>query len=346
MSASRPNLRTIADRLGLSVTTVSRALKDGPEVKPDTVARVKAAAAEIGYQPDARGVMLRTGKTMQVCSILYSPEVGDYGDPGFLAQVESLTQGLEIDNYSLLVLAQTRGEDPLDPVRKVHTQRLADAVVFSRTTLQDNRAKYCLQHDFPFVSFGRTELLTPHAFVDHDDEQAAYDAVKRLLDDGHRKIAMIDPPEALTFFGYRKQGARRAMVDAGLDPDSLICMPSDVSVRAAREAITRLFGTQRDVTAIVCASQMTMIGALEALMELGMDTIRDGIGVVGFGGMPFRMLSKQKLAYYYQPQRHVGEVIARHLHDLMNGTPAENLQTLLPYQRIDDLAAFREGEDF
>ena len=346
MSASRPNLRTIADRLGLSVTTVSRALKDGPEVKPDTVARVKAAAAEIGYQPDARGVMLRTGKTMQVCSILYSPEVGDYGDPGFLAQVESLTQGLEIDNYSLLVLAQTRGEDPLDPVRKVHTQRLADAVVFSRTTLQDNRAKYCLQHDFPFVSFGRTELLTPHAFVDHDDEQAAYDAVKRLLDDGHRKIAMIDPPEALTFFGYRKQGARRAMVDAGLDPDSLICMPSDVSVRAAREAITRLFGNQRDVTAIVCASQMTMIGALEALMELGMDTIRDGIGVVGFGGMPFRMLSKQKLAYYYQPQRHVGEVIARHLHDLMNGTPAENLQTLLPYQRIDDLAAFREGEDF
>jgi LacI family transcriptional regulator len=49
MSAARPNLRTIADRLGLSITTVSRALKDGPEVKPDTVARVKAAAAEIGY---------------------------------------------------------------------------------------------------------------------------------------------------------------------------------------------------------------------------------------------------------------------------------------------------------
>ncbi|KJE33639.1 LacI family transcriptional regulator [Thalassospira sp. HJ] len=346
MSAARPNLRTIADRLGLSITTVSRALKDGPEVKPDTVARVKAAAADIGYQPDARGVMLRTGKTMQVCSILYSPEVGDYGDPGFLAQVESLTQGLEADNYSLLVLAQTRGEDPLDPVRKVHTQRLADAVVFSRTTLQDSRAKYCLQHDFPFVSFGRTELLTPHAFVDHDDEQAAYDAVTRLLDDDHRKIGMIDPPEALTFFGYRKQGARRAMVDAGLDPDSLIWMPSDISVRAARESTTRLFNAQRDVTAVVCASQMTMIGALEALMELGMDTIRDGIGVVGFGGMPFRMLSKQKLAYYYQPQRLVGEVLANHLHDLMNGTPASELQTLLPYHRIDDLAAFRDGEDF
>ncbi|HCW68639.1 MAG TPA: LacI family transcriptional regulator [Thalassospira lucentensis] len=346
MPASRPNLRTIAKHLGLSVTTVSRALKDGPEVKPGTVAKVKAAAEQIGYQPDARGVMLRTGKTMQVCSILYSPEVGDYGDPGFLAQVESLAQGLEVDRYSLVVLAQTSNKDPLEPVIRVHTQRMADAVVFSRTTSQDSRAKYCLQHDFPFVSFGRTELLTPHAFVDHDDEQAAYDAVKRLIVDGHRKIGMIDPPENLTFFGYRKQGARRAMTEAGLDPESLIWMRSDVSVRAARDATTALFRTQRDATAIVCASQMTMIGALEALMELNMDTIRDGIGVVGFGGMPFRMLSKQKLAYYYQPQRHVGEVLARHLHDLMVGVPAQELQTLLPYRRIDDLAAFREGEDF
>ena len=346
MPASRPNLRTIAEHLGLSVTTVSRALKDGPEVKPGTVAKVKAAAEQIGYQPDARGVMLRTGKTMQVCSILYSPEVGDYGDPGFLAQVESLAQGLEADRYSLVVLAQTSNKDPLEPVIRVHTQRMADAVVFSRTTSQDSRAKYCLQHDFPFVSFGRTELLTPHAFVDHDDEQAAYDAVKRLIADGHRKIGMIDPPENLTFFGYRKQGARRAMTEAGLDPESLVWMRSDVSVRAARDATTALFRTQRDATAIVCASQMTMIGALEALMELNMDTIRDGIGVVGFGGMPFRMLSKQKLAYYYQPQRRVGEVLARHLHDLMVGVPAQELQTLLPYRRIDDLAAFREGEDF
>jgi|TARA_R110000803_G_scaffold12322_4_gene35695 LacI family transcriptional regulator len=346
MPASRPNLRTIAEHLGLSVTTVSRALKDGPEVKPGTVAKVKAAAEQIGYQPDARGVMLRTGKTMQVCSILYSPEVGDYGDPGFLAQVESLAQGLEADRYSLVVLAQTSNKDPLEPVIRVHTQRMADAVVFSRTTSQDSRAKYCLQHDFPFVSFGRTELLTPHAFVDHDDEQAAYDAVKHLIADGHRKIGMIDPPENLTFFGYRKQGARRAMTEAGLDPESLVWMRSDVSVRAARDATTALFRTQRDATAIVCASQMTMIGALEALMELNMDTIRDGIGVVGFGGMPFRMLSKQKLAYYYQPQRHVGEVLARHLHDLMVGVPAQELQTLLPYRRIDDLAAFREGEDF
>ena len=346
MPASRPNLRTIAEHLGLSVTTVSRALKDGPEVKPGTVAKVKAAAEQIGYQPDARGVMLRTGKTMQVCSILYSPEVGDYGDPGFLAQVESLAQGLEADRYSLVVLAQTSNKDPLEPVIRVHTQRMADAVVFSRTTSQDSRAKYCLQHDFPFVSFGRTELLTPHAFVDHDDEQAAYDAVKHLIADGHRKIGMIDPPENLTFFGYRKQGARRAMTEAGLDPESLIWMRSDVSVRAARDATTTLFRDQRDATAIVCASQMTMIGALEALMELNMDTIRDGIGVVGFGGMPFRMLSKQKLAYYYQPQRHVGEVLAHHLHDLMVGVPAQELQTLLPYRRIDDLAAFREGEDF
>lgn len=171
MTARRQaNLKTLADHLGLSVTTVSRALKDGPEVRPETIARVKEAAASFGYVPNIGGIHLRTGRTMKVCSILFAPEVGDYGDPGFLAQVESLSAGLEVSHYNLLVLAQTGRQTPLEAVRKVYEQRMADAVVFSRTLPLDERVRYCLERDFPFVSFGRTELQTPHAYVDHDDE--------------------------------------------------------------------------------------------------------------------------------------------------------------------------------
>ena len=63
MSKVRPTLRTLARELDLSVTTVSRALKDGPEVHPDTVARVKAAAEAVSYRPDWRAVNLKTGRT-------------------------------------------------------------------------------------------------------------------------------------------------------------------------------------------------------------------------------------------------------------------------------------------
>ncbi|UEM07908.1 LacI family DNA-binding transcriptional regulator (plasmid) [Skermanella rosea] len=346
MTARRQaNLKTLADHLGLSVTTVSRALKDGPEVRPETIARVKEAAASLGYVPNVGGIHLRTGRTMKVCSILFAPEVGDYGDPGFLAQVESLSAGLEVSHYNLLVLAQTGRQTPLEAVRKVYEQRMADAVVFSRTLPLDERVRYCLERDFPFVSFGRTELQTPHAYVDHDDEGAVFDAVTRLAAEGHRRIALINPSGGLTYLGYRLRGYQRALAEAGLPWDPKLSVVADLSVRAAREAARRLVTEGGAATAIICANQMSVVGVLEGLIGCGVDTIRDGLPVVGFGGMPFRMLSEQKVIYYYQPQRRVGEMLAHHTLALLEGRPAETLATVLPYVRIDDLRRFRDSED-
>lgn len=345
MANNRANLKTLADHLGLSVTTVSRALKDGPEVRPETIARVKEAAATFGYVPNIGGVHLRTGRTMKICSILYAPEVGDYGDPGFLAQVESLSKGLETSLYNLIVLAQTEGQGPLDPVRKTFEQRLADAVIFSRTTPQDPRAKYCLEHEFPFVSFGRTELLTPHAFIDHDDEGAVFDAVTALAREGHTRIALLNPTGNLTYLGFRTQGYRRALREAGLPFEPSLLRTATLSVRGNREALKHLLAEDPSVTAFVCANQMSVVGALEGILESGRDTVRDGLRVVGFGGMPFRMLSEQKVVYYYQPQRRVGTVLAHHILGLLNGEPPESQQSILSYTRIEDLRQFRTNED-
>lgn len=346
VTGRRPaNLKTLADHLGLSVTTVSRALKDGPEVRPETIQRVKEAAAAFGYVPNLGGVHLRTGRTMKVCSILFAPEVGDYGDPGFLAQVESLSTGLEPAQYNLLVLAQTRNQSELEPVRKVCEQRMADAVVFSRTTPMDERVRYCLERDYPFVTFGRTELQTPHAFVDHDDEGAVYDAVTHLAADGHRRIALINPLGNLTYLGHRLRGYQRALAESGLPWAPALSLRAELSVRAVREATRTLLTADRSVTALVCANQMSVIGALEGLMACGIDTVREGVTVVGFGGMPFRMLSEQRVVYYYQPQRRVGETLAHHVLALLEGQAPEGLTTILPYARIDNLGHFRNDEE-
>ncbi|QRK07419.1 LacI family DNA-binding transcriptional regulator [Archangium violaceum] len=344
-AGARANLRTLATHLGLSISTVSRALKDGPEVRPETIQRVKEAAARFGYVPNIGGIHLRTGRTFKVCSILYAPEVGDYGEPGFLAQVETLSNGIEPAGYNLIVLAQTGQQTPLDPVRKIYDQRLADAVVFSRTTPMDERARFCLEKDFPFVSFGRTELQTPHAFVDHDDEYAVFDAVMTLARGGHRRIVLLNPSGGFNYVGLRLRGYRRALAEAGLPWDESLVYHGDLSVRGTREAIKLLLERVPSVTAIVCGNQMSIVGTLEGLLESGRDTKKDGLSVVGFGGMPFLTLSEQHVTYYYQPQSRVGTVLASHLKALLNGQPAENLQTVLPYARIDDLRLFRTQDE-
>lgn len=340
-SSPRINLKTLAEHLGLSITTVSRALKDGPEVKPETVARVKQAAAALGYQPDAGGVYLRTGRTMKICSVFFAPEVTDYGDAGFLAQVEGVSRTLEGDSYNLIVLAQTASQSPLDTVRRVFQQRLADGLIFSRTMPMDDRARFCLEFKFPFVSFGRTELQTPHAFVDHDDEGGVYDAVIKLADEGHRRIALFNPTGGLTYAGLRLRGYQRALAEVGLPWDPSLLVSADLSVWASQAALLALLRRDRGVSAILCANQLSMFGAMEAALEHGMNPTRDGLRIVGFGGMPFRMPFEQGVTYYYQPQRRDGEELARHMLALLGGSAPESLQTVLPYQRIDDLQRFR-----
>lgn len=337
----RINLKTLAGHLGLSITTVSRALKDGPEVKPETVARVKQAAASLGYLPDAGGVYLRTGRTMKICSVFFAPEVADYGDAGFLAQVEGLSRTLETDSYNLIVLAQTASQSPLDMVRRVFQQRLADGIIFSRTTPMDERARFCLEFNIPFVSFGRTELQSPHAFVDHDDEGAVYDAVTRLAAEGHKRIALFNPTGGLTYAGLRLRGYQRALAVLGLPWDPSLLISADLSVWDSQAAILALLRRDRSITAILCANQLSMFGAMEAAFDQGMEPARDGLRIVGFGGMPVRMPFEQGVTYYYQPQRRDGEELARHMLALLAGTPSESLQTVLPYQRIDDLQQFR-----
>ncbi|EAU65549.1 LacI family DNA-binding transcriptional regulator [Stigmatella aurantiaca] len=346
MTGGRANLRTLAEHLGLSISTVSRALKNGPEVRPETIERVKQAAAQFGYVPNIGGIHLRTGRTLKVCSILYAPEVGDYGEPGFLAQVEGMSNGLEKAGYNLIVLAQTGHQAPLESVRKVYDQRLADAIVFSRTTPMDERARFCLEKEFPFVSFGRTELQTPHAFVDHDDESAVFDAVVQMARGGHRRIVLLNPPGGLTYVGLRLRGYQRALAEVGLPWTESMVYQGDLSVRATREAVKQLLVREPSTTAFVCGNQMSIVGTLEALLENGMDTQRDGLSVVGFGGMPFLTLSEQRVTYYYQPQVRVGTILANHLTALLNGHPAETLQTVLPYVRIDDLRVFRTHHGF
>lgn len=343
--AERANLKTLATHLGLSISTVSRALKDGPEVRPETIQRVKEAAALFGYVPNIGGIHLRTGRTYKVCSILYAPEVGDYGEPGFLAQVESLSNGMETAGYNLLVLAQTGHQAPMDPIRKIYDQRLADALVFSRTVPMDERARFCLERDFPFVSFGRTGLQTPHAYVDHDDEHAVFDAVVHLARGGHKKIVLLNPAGGFNYVGLRLRGYQRALSEVGLPWNESLVYQGDLSVRRTREAIQQFLQREPSITAIVCANQMSIVGTLEGLLESGRDTRRDGVSVVGFGGMPFLTLSEQHVTYYYQPQSRVGVVLANHLTALLNGEPVENLRTVLPYVRIEDLRLFRTKDE-
>lgn len=265
VSSSPVTLKTIADSLGVSVTTVGRALKDGHKIGEATVQKVKAEADRLGYVQNLDGLKLRTGKTLVVMAFLghtTEEEIGDSGSVGLLNGIHSRFVGT---GYAVRTVPVTIGESGLDKIEEVVRGRNADGIILDHTRPQDARVRYLLEQDFPFVSFGRTELYSDHAYFDLDNELAAYQGTKNLIEAGYKKIAMLDADADFLFVKQRMRGYASALGEAGLvlDPDMVRHIPLEADL--ARETTRELVG--RGADAIVCVNELVFLGARAACRD-------------------------------------------------------------------------------
>src|SRR5688572_27060462 len=212
-SAGRPTLKTIAFMTGLGVTTVSRALKDAPEIGEETRRRVQLVASQVGYRPNRAGVRLRTGKTNVISLVLDTEEqVGSFVSDLICGISEQLVQ----TPYHLIVTPYTRGSDPLDPVRYVVETGSADGLIISRTEPDDRRVRYMRERAFPFATHGRTDMGLQHPFHDFDHYAFAAEAVRTLASLGRRRIALLAPPSTLSYHYHMRDGFADTLAELGL----------------------------------------------------------------------------------------------------------------------------------
>ncbi|WP_353622871.1 LacI family DNA-binding transcriptional regulator [Aliirhizobium terrae] len=207
-SRTKPTLKTIAELTGLAVTTVSRALGDDPHIARETRQRVQEAASQLGYLPDRAAQRLRTGRT-NVISLILDPheEILGYGT----SMIRGMTAALRGTPYHLVITPHFSDTPQIDPVRHIVRNRMADGILFSRTEPSDERVKFLVEAGFPFVCHGRTELATPHPYVDYDNYLFTYNAAKRLIASGCRRLFIILPPERFTFHHHMRHGFMTAV---------------------------------------------------------------------------------------------------------------------------------------
>jgi LacI family transcriptional regulator len=176
----RPTLKTIATETGLSLSTVSLALRDGSNLRKETREKVQQAAEALGYVPDAAGVRLRTGRANAVGLILDGREDS-------LGFSRNLIRGAQrvVRNHgmSLNVYPEFDRSETLAALDHLVRTRQVDGLILTHTEPQDPRVKKLLEADFPFVTHGRTELFTPHPFHDFDTDQffeSCFDSLERV----------------------------------------------------------------------------------------------------------------------------------------------------------------------
>ncbi len=184
----------LARDLGLSISTVSRALNDYHDVAPETKLRVRKRAREIGYRPNPGARRLKSGKTSLVGVILPASDGAQFVDSVASRLLGGVEVELENAGYSLIATMQTRND--LERETALHENFIrggwVDALLLVRTRVSDSRVDLVRKAHIPFVTYGRTEIDGPYAWVDTDNEKAFYLATLRQIEFGHRRIALLN----------------------------------------------------------------------------------------------------------------------------------------------------------
>lgn len=268
------NLKQLSERLGLSQTTVSRALNGYPEVNEATRERVLKAAQQTGYKPNKAAQRLATGKAKSIGLVMQSaPDVG--GDPHFGEFLSGLAEEAVKHDFHF-VMAPSLPDDEVNAIKRLIASGYVDAIFIAHVVDQDPRVELLRSSSVPYLMHGRVMgSVHDYPYLDIDNEGAFYKATKLLLQLGHRRFALLNGIEKFTFAIRRKIGTERALAEAGLALPSQFIQHSIMSDQAGLHGMERFLDQPNPPTAVLCASTALALGAVRAINKAGLKLGQD-----------------------------------------------------------------------
>ncbi|MTH96713.1 LacI family DNA-binding transcriptional regulator [Roseibium sp. RKSG952] len=268
------NLKELSNALGLSQTTVSRALNGYPEVSAKTRARVVEMARKLGYEPNQQAQKLATGRAMAIGHVI-PRSVHDMMNPIFLEFIAGAGQTYSGHGYDMIlsVVEDAREEEAF---REIARKKKADGVILQGPRVQETRHDLLDELGLPYIVHGRISGAEERtSWIDVNNLRAFERATKLLLDLGHRRIALINGRETMDFAARRRAGYEKALADFGLEVDPALISSADMTEPYGAETAYRLLKSKTPPTAFLVASMISAIGVSRAISLAGLKMGQD-----------------------------------------------------------------------
>ena len=263
------NLKELATRLGLSPTTVSRALNGYPEVNEATRERVVAAAKRHNYHPNTRAIRLATGRAMAVGHVIPIATRHEIVNPVFADFIAGAGECYSRNNYDM-VLSVVPDADEEATYRGLKSKGNVDGVIVHAPRMNDPRIPLLREIGLPFVVHGRaTGTADPYCWLDVNNRRAFQRATEFLLDLGHARIGLINGLEFMDFAIRRRTGYLDALAGRNIPIDPALMTSDEMTEIAGFRATQRMLALPRPPTAIVASSMISGMGARRAVEGAG-----------------------------------------------------------------------------
>lgn len=291
MKGNQITIKDIAKILHISPSTVSRALKDHPDIGTETKKKVNELAKQLKYKPNAVALSLKNSKTYTIGVII--PEIVHYFFSSVISGIEDVAH--EAGYNVMICQSNEKYIREVSNVQAMLSNRVEGIMVsISKETFDFEHLKNVEESGLPLVFFDRSPEGFNTDSVVIDDRKAAYKATKYLIETGCRKIAHLCAPQSIRIGSERFEGYKDALKEFDLSYyDSFVIQADSFSLACA--ATRKLMNSPLSPDGIFAVNDLTAIGAMKTLQDMHY-RIPDDVAVMGFSAGRFSDLTTPTLS--------------------------------------------------
>jgi len=310
-------LKDIAQIVGVSVMTVSKAMRDEPDVSAATKARIKKIAFDLGYVPDSSAQGLRTKTTK-----LFGLVIPSTTNPIFARVVFAIEERAHELGYDLLLCHTYNKAEREDACLRRLLSRRVDGLFIAPVYRFEAEARIyreILARSVPTILLGApAPFCKTFPAIEIEELVASYNATQHLIGLGHKKIAYFTGPPAAPWAHERFEGYRRALREANLEVDDKLVFAAGNTIEEGASAALKMINEGCHPTAIQAVSDFVAIGCAETLLSQG-HKIPEDISLVGFGNILTAEYFRVPLTTISQPKYRLGTAAVEAMMKLIHG---------------------------
>ena len=314
-------LKDIAQQAGVSIMTVSKALRDAADVSAGTKTRIKLLAQQMGYVPDSSAQGLRTRTTR-----LFGLAISSMTNPIFSRVVLAIEERAYELGYDVLLAHTLNIPEREEACIRRFLSRRVEGIFISPVYRMSTEARIYQElfaRRVPTVLLGHTApFCNQFVNVETDDVLASYSATQHLLKLGHKRIAFLAGPLAVPWTQERFEGYRRALRESGLDVDDKLVFQAGRTVEDGANAALQMINEASDATAIQAVNDLVAVGCAQEMLKQGLRIPQD-LSIVGFGNILVSEHFRVPLTTLRPPKFRLGSAAVDSMLQLLRGQRPE-----------------------
>lgn len=323
------SIREVAKKANVSVSTVSRVINGTKPVSQELRERVLNVVKESDYRANSLARGLVSKKTKLIGVII--PKISN-------SYFSTLLEGIEevSGNYGYNILLASSNHDLQKEIEylQIFKERQLDGIIFSATVFTDLHMKFYKKNRIPNVFVGQKIEETHYPFVTINNYQATYELTKYLINQNHKKIAVMTGNENDKATGQERfLGFKKAMEESGLNVNPNWCLSGDHTIENGYYSTAKMMLTEEKPTAIVACSDFKALGAINYLREIGYRVPED-ISVIGFDDSELATISNPNLTTIHQSPFDIGATATRLLMEQIQEKTINQKEFLIPYRLV------------